>query len=49
MVAKNTFYVIFVQLPTTRFSMEIGKNNAEFRPLYSLDVVQMCFEILLIL
>lgn len=51
MVAKNTFYVIFGQLPTTH-SEKLSKalqNSSETRTLYSLDVVQMGFEIILIL
>lgn len=68
MVAKNTFYVIFGQLPTTRFSSssaaidgstnrhgsssssnEANNGTEHARSLNSLDVVQMGFEITLIL
>lgn len=53
-VAKNTFFVIFGQLPTTKFSDNSEKlrrigNNTGITSLYTLGIVQTCFEIILIL
>jgi len=54
-VAKNTFSVIFGQLPITKYSSDhteklrrIG-NSSGITSLYTLGIVQTCFEIVLIL
>ena len=52
MVAKNTFYVIFGQLPTTKMSSSDSSeklNDSGFKSLYTLGILQTTFEIALIL
>ena len=52
-VAKNTFFVIFGHLPTTKYSLDhseklrrIGNNSSN---IFTFGIVQTCFEIILIL
>lgn len=55
-VAKNTFFVIFGYLPTTKYSLDhtdklrrVDNNSTNITSLYTFGFMQTCFEIILIL